>query len=76
MKDWARTAEDKLYIPKEVFTNPTDGREARPTSTKRKQKSVAQKNHSGVSAAFVSFYGRLHTVKACILCGYIVDFLM
>lgn len=76
MKDWARTAEDKLYIPKEVFTNPTDGREARPTSTKRKQKSVAQKNHSGVSVAFVSFYGRLHTVKACILCGYIVDFLM
>ena len=26
MKDWARTAEDKLYIPKEVFTNPTEGR--------------------------------------------------
>uniref|UniRef100_A0A8C4HLP6 Adhesion G protein-coupled receptor B2 n=1 Tax=Dicentrarchus labrax TaxID=13489 RepID=A0A8C4HLP6_DICLA len=25
MKDWARTAEDKLYIPKEVFTNPTEG---------------------------------------------------
>ncbi|KAM8767747.1 adhesion G protein-coupled receptor B2 isoform 11-T12 [Acanthopagrus schlegelii] len=24
MKDWARTAEDKLYIPKEVFTNPTE----------------------------------------------------
>lgn len=29
MKDWARTAEDKLYIPKEVFTNPTDGTKAR-----------------------------------------------
>lgn len=28
MKDWARTAEDKLYIPKEVFTNPTDGTRA------------------------------------------------
>uniref|UniRef100_A0A3Q3LM46 Adhesion G protein-coupled receptor B2 n=1 Tax=Mastacembelus armatus TaxID=205130 RepID=A0A3Q3LM46_9TELE len=26
MKDWARTAEDKLYIPKEVFTIPTEGR--------------------------------------------------
>lgn len=26
MKDWARTAEDKLFIPKEVFTNPTEGR--------------------------------------------------
>uniref|UniRef100_A0A3B4TI87 Adhesion G protein-coupled receptor B2 n=1 Tax=Seriola dumerili TaxID=41447 RepID=A0A3B4TI87_SERDU len=26
MKDWARTAEDKLYIPKEVFTVPTEGR--------------------------------------------------
>ena len=26
MKDWARTAEDKLYIPKEVFTNPTEGK--------------------------------------------------
>uniref|UniRef100_A0A4W6EAW6 Adhesion G protein-coupled receptor B2 n=1 Tax=Lates calcarifer TaxID=8187 RepID=A0A4W6EAW6_LATCA len=25
MKDWARTAEDKLYIPKEVFTVPTEG---------------------------------------------------
>ncbi|KAK7898710.1 hypothetical protein WMY93_019563 [Mugilogobius chulae] len=24
MKDWARTAEDKLYIPKEVFTIPTE----------------------------------------------------
>ncbi|KAE8282176.1 Adhesion G protein-coupled receptor B2 [Larimichthys crocea] len=24
MKDWARTAEDKLYIPKEVFTSPTE----------------------------------------------------
>ncbi|MEQ2264576.1 Adhesion G protein-coupled receptor B2, partial [Xenotaenia resolanae] len=24
MKDWARTAEDKLYIPKEVFTNPAE----------------------------------------------------
>lgn len=78
MKDWARTAEDKLYIPKEVFTNPTDGREARPTSTKRRQKSVAKKKkkHSGFSVAFVSFYGWLHMVKACILCGYIVDFLM
>lgn len=26
MKDWARTAEDKLYIPKEVFTIPNEGR--------------------------------------------------
>lgn len=26
MKDWARTAEDKLFIPKEVFTSPTEGR--------------------------------------------------
>lgn len=26
MKDWARTAEDKLYIPKEVFTSPTEGK--------------------------------------------------
>lgn len=26
MKDWARTAEDKLYIPKEVFTIQTEGR--------------------------------------------------
>uniref|UniRef100_A0A8D3B016 Adhesion G protein-coupled receptor B2 n=1 Tax=Scophthalmus maximus TaxID=52904 RepID=A0A8D3B016_SCOMX len=26
MKDWARTAEDKLFIPKEVFTIPTEGR--------------------------------------------------
>uniref|UniRef100_A0A8C5ED14 Adhesion G protein-coupled receptor B2 n=1 Tax=Gouania willdenowi TaxID=441366 RepID=A0A8C5ED14_GOUWI len=25
MKDWARTAEDKLYIPKEVFIIPTEG---------------------------------------------------
>ncbi|XP_037549584.1 adhesion G protein-coupled receptor B2, partial [Nematolebias whitei] len=24
MKDWARTAEDKLFIPKEVFTIPTE----------------------------------------------------
>ena len=26
MKDWARNAEDKLYIPKEVFTAPAEGR--------------------------------------------------
>uniref|UniRef100_A0A3B5QAV3 Adhesion G protein-coupled receptor B2 n=1 Tax=Xiphophorus maculatus TaxID=8083 RepID=A0A3B5QAV3_XIPMA len=26
MKDWARTAEDKLYIPKEVFTIPAEGK--------------------------------------------------
>ena len=25
MKDWARTAEDKLCIPKEVFTAPAEG---------------------------------------------------
>lgn len=37
MKDWARTAEDKLYIPKEVFTNPTDGTKARDTLKKRCQ---------------------------------------
>ncbi|KAJ0054867.1 hypothetical protein NL108_006316, partial [Boleophthalmus pectinirostris] len=29
MKDWARTAEDKLYIPKEVFTIPTEGKSDR-----------------------------------------------
>uniref|UniRef100_A0A667WRH8 Adhesion G protein-coupled receptor B2 n=1 Tax=Myripristis murdjan TaxID=586833 RepID=A0A667WRH8_9TELE len=29
MKDWARTAEDKLYIPKEVFTIPTEGRKTK-----------------------------------------------
>lgn len=29
MKDWARSAEDKLYIPKEVFTNPTEGSKTR-----------------------------------------------
>uniref|UniRef100_A0A3Q1H7N3 Adhesion G protein-coupled receptor B2 n=1 Tax=Anabas testudineus TaxID=64144 RepID=A0A3Q1H7N3_ANATE len=29
MKDWARTAEDKLYIPKEVFTTPAEGIMAR-----------------------------------------------
>ncbi|XP_074470007.1 adhesion G protein-coupled receptor B2 isoform X7 [Sebastes fasciatus] len=28
MKDWARTAEDKLYIPKEVFTAPAEETEA------------------------------------------------
>eukprot|EP00066_Takifugu_rubripes_P005198 XP_003969088.2 PREDICTED: brain-specific angiogenesis inhibitor 2 [Takifugu rubripes] len=33
MKDWARTAEDKLYIPKEVFTNPADEAEAESEST-------------------------------------------
>ncbi|CAB1450949.1 unnamed protein product [Pleuronectes platessa] len=26
MKDWARTAEDKLFIPKEVFTIPTEAK--------------------------------------------------
>uniref|UniRef100_A0A672FJ71 Adhesion G protein-coupled receptor B2 n=1 Tax=Salarias fasciatus TaxID=181472 RepID=A0A672FJ71_SALFA len=29
MKDWARTAEDKLYIPKEVFTIPAEGERAK-----------------------------------------------
>uniref|UniRef100_A0A4W6EC21 Adhesion G protein-coupled receptor B2 n=1 Tax=Lates calcarifer TaxID=8187 RepID=A0A4W6EC21_LATCA len=33
MKDWARTAEDKLYIPKEVFTVPTEETEADSEST-------------------------------------------
>ncbi|XP_034455589.1 adhesion G protein-coupled receptor B2 isoform X11 [Hippoglossus hippoglossus] len=33
MKDWARTAEDKLYIPKEVFTTPTEETEADSEST-------------------------------------------
>uniref|UniRef100_A0AAQ4QYG2 Adhesion G protein-coupled receptor B2 n=1 Tax=Gasterosteus aculeatus aculeatus TaxID=481459 RepID=A0AAQ4QYG2_GASAC len=27
MKDWARTAEDKLYIPKEVFVTPAEGKQ-------------------------------------------------
>ncbi|CAF99436.1 unnamed protein product, partial [Tetraodon nigroviridis] len=40
MKDWARTAEDKLYIPKEVFTNPTDGTEAGATSQIAKGREV------------------------------------
>ncbi|CAL8297606.1 unnamed protein product [Lota lota] len=30
MKDWARNAEDKLYIPKEVFTAPAEGRRPGP----------------------------------------------
>nr|XP_046272677.1 adhesion G protein-coupled receptor B2 isoform X16 [Scatophagus argus] len=33
MKDWARTAEDKLYIPKEVFTTPTEETETDTEST-------------------------------------------
>ncbi|XP_069033094.1 adhesion G protein-coupled receptor B2 isoform X4 [Embiotoca jacksoni] len=33
MKDWARTAEDKLYIPKEVFTIPAEETEADSEST-------------------------------------------
>uniref|UniRef100_A0A3B4THR4 Adhesion G protein-coupled receptor B2 n=1 Tax=Seriola dumerili TaxID=41447 RepID=A0A3B4THR4_SERDU len=33
MKDWARTAEDKLYIPKEVFTVPTEETETDSEST-------------------------------------------
>ncbi|XP_075305129.1 adhesion G protein-coupled receptor B2 isoform X3 [Odontesthes bonariensis] len=33
MKDWARTAEDKLYIPKEVFTVPTEETETDKEST-------------------------------------------
>ncbi|XP_070397582.1 adhesion G protein-coupled receptor B2 isoform X7 [Nothobranchius furzeri] len=33
MKDWARTAEDKLYIPKEVFTSPTEETETETEST-------------------------------------------
>uniref|UniRef100_A0A3Q2V212 Adhesion G protein-coupled receptor B2 n=1 Tax=Haplochromis burtoni TaxID=8153 RepID=A0A3Q2V212_HAPBU len=33
MKDWARTAEDKLYIPKEVFTIPPEEQEAETEST-------------------------------------------
>uniref|UniRef100_A0A3Q3VS98 Uncharacterized protein n=1 Tax=Mola mola TaxID=94237 RepID=A0A3Q3VS98_MOLML len=32
MKDWARTAEDKLYIPKEVFTTPTEGKKSKADS--------------------------------------------
>ncbi|XP_078146442.1 brain-specific angiogenesis inhibitor 2 isoform X2 [Centroberyx gerrardi] len=31
MKDWARTAEDKLYIPKEVFTIPAEETESEAT---------------------------------------------
>ncbi|XP_041868158.1 adhesion G protein-coupled receptor B2 isoform X4 [Melanotaenia boesemani] len=33
MKDWARTAEDKLYIPKEVFTIPAEETETDSEST-------------------------------------------
>ncbi|XP_061521676.1 adhesion G protein-coupled receptor B2 isoform X7 [Phycodurus eques] len=33
MKDWARTAEDKLYIPKEVFTVPNEEAETDSEST-------------------------------------------
>ncbi|XP_078032099.1 brain-specific angiogenesis inhibitor 2 isoform X16 [Epinephelus lanceolatus] len=33
MKDWARTAEDKLYIPKEVFTIPAEEMEVESEST-------------------------------------------
>ncbi|KAG7258826.1 hypothetical protein CRUP_030802, partial [Coryphaenoides rupestris] len=33
MKDWARTAEDKLYIPKEVFTAPAEETEAETEAT-------------------------------------------
>ncbi|XP_061672881.1 adhesion G protein-coupled receptor B2 isoform X4 [Syngnathoides biaculeatus] len=33
MKDWARTAEDKLYIPKEVFTVPNEEAETNSEST-------------------------------------------
>ena len=33
MKDWARNAEDKLYIPKEVFTAPAEGRRLRSAGT-------------------------------------------
>ncbi|XP_074542249.1 adhesion G protein-coupled receptor B2 isoform X7 [Halichoeres trimaculatus] len=33
MKDWARTAEDKLYIPKEVFTAPTEETETETEAT-------------------------------------------
>lgn len=33
MKDWARTAEDKLYIPKEVFTVPNEETETDSEST-------------------------------------------
>ncbi|XP_029919414.1 adhesion G protein-coupled receptor B2 isoform X11 [Myripristis murdjan] len=33
MKDWARTAEDKLYIPKEVFTIPTEETETESDAT-------------------------------------------
>ncbi|XP_055369011.1 adhesion G protein-coupled receptor B2 isoform X2 [Betta splendens] len=33
MKDWARTAEDKLYIPKEVFTMPAEETETDSEST-------------------------------------------
>ncbi|XP_078811033.1 brain-specific angiogenesis inhibitor 2 isoform X16 [Oryzias latipes] len=31
MKDWARTSEDKLYIPKKVFTSPTEEPESETT---------------------------------------------
>uniref|UniRef100_A0A8C7X1D2 Adhesion G protein-coupled receptor B2 n=1 Tax=Oryzias sinensis TaxID=183150 RepID=A0A8C7X1D2_9TELE len=30
MKDWARTSEDKLYIPKKVFTSPTEEKKTAP----------------------------------------------
>uniref|UniRef100_A0A3B3DVP1 Adhesion G protein-coupled receptor B2 n=1 Tax=Oryzias melastigma TaxID=30732 RepID=A0A3B3DVP1_ORYME len=33
MKDWARTSEDKLYIPKKVFTSPTEEAEAESDTT-------------------------------------------
>lgn len=59
MKDWARTAEDKLYIPKEVFTNPTDGTKARDTFKKCK-KSVARTKSAVACQAYMGKARVLH----------------
>uniref|UniRef100_A0A672FQH0 Adhesion G protein-coupled receptor B2 n=1 Tax=Salarias fasciatus TaxID=181472 RepID=A0A672FQH0_SALFA len=56
MKDWARTAEDKLYIPKEVFTIPAEGERAK---TLTQHLMLALRMHGGdfflILTPFVSF---------------------
>uniref|UniRef100_A0AAZ3S738 Adhesion G protein-coupled receptor B2 n=1 Tax=Oncorhynchus tshawytscha TaxID=74940 RepID=A0AAZ3S738_ONCTS len=44
MKDWARSAEDKLYIPKEVFTLTSEGK-------MRKPGTIPTVKHAGVAAS-------------------------
>uniref|UniRef100_A0AAZ3RT29 Adhesion G protein-coupled receptor B2 n=1 Tax=Oncorhynchus tshawytscha TaxID=74940 RepID=A0AAZ3RT29_ONCTS len=69
MKDWARSAEDKLYIPKEVFTLTSEGKMIQLFGLN------AKRHHAGVTSYFVIgaiLYRTLGVILPC-MCVLLCD---